>query len=496
MQNESHRPNSAGRSLPLAEAVSLALAEAGPNLLKSPQNLWGYLGDVADRDAREVRALQRNCDESFVASLRPLVGSPSADEVRAATERAASCLESNGVAEDLAQSIAEKVVRGLLRGQGLEGLLGQAGGTVERQPAVVVDDRPPTKIADDPQRQRSWLPVLAVVLALAVAGGLFVLRPWVSEPPKPPEPPEKLLIDDTNEPDEPTDDESTADEPSVDEPSDDASSDDSYPQETSSVAGVTPRDDLADYSWDELEAIAGEISAASSDSAGLDIAKEYGLTDASGRLRGDEKSVTLEDGTRTRVRIVGFRHDKLASGGVAGITFEFADVPCVHAMNSDNTNEGGWKSSSMRTWLNDEFYGMLPYDLRSCVERAVKRTNNWGHLGGDLLSAVGETEDKIWLFSMSEVYGELSRQTDNVPQYATVYDAEGEQYQLYADQGVTTSHSGFCRKSGANSWWWLRSPNAGGSEGFSFHRVHDNGDWGYGGDYAAAEIGVSPGFCL
>lgn len=67
-----------------------------------------------------------------------------------------------------------------------------------------------------------------------------------------------------------------------------------------------------------------------------------------------------------------------------------------------------------------------------------------------------------------------------------------DQYQLYADQGVTTFDYGFCKKGGTYSWWWLRSPYAGGGHVFLY--VHDNGVWG--GKNTVASAGVSPGFCL
>ena len=105
---------------------------------------------------------------------------------------------------------------------------------------------------------------------------------------------------------------------------------------------------------------------------------------------------------------------------------------------------------------------------------------------------VTETADRLWLLSVSEVYGKLSAQSKNVPYSPATYDAEGAQYQLYADRGVSISSYAFCAKRGADSWWWLRSPYSYCSLGF--HVVHSGGDWSWLG--ADVDWGVSPGFCF
>jgi hypothetical protein len=71
------------------------------------------------------------------------------------------------------------------------------------------------------------------------------------------------------------------------------------------------------------------------------------------------------------------------------------------------------------------------------------------------------------------------------------YDAEGAQYQLYADKGVTTSNYVFCKKRGAYSVWWLRSPYA--DDSSCFHPVDGVGGWDLN---ANRDWGVSPGLCF
>jgi hypothetical protein len=107
-------------------------------------------------------------------------------------------------------------------------------------------------------------------------------------------------------------------------------------------------------------------------------------------------------------------------------------------------------------------------------------------------TSVTVTSDRLWLLSMPEVYGRLAMRNGDVSPMPSTYDAEGVQYKLYVDEGVTAKDCIFCRKTGAMSWWWLRSPHA--SFTYSFIIVD-----AYGGYYAYGanrDLGVSPGFCF
>lgn len=258
------------------------------------------------------------------------------------------------------------------------------------------------------------------------------------------------------------------------------------------LANVEPKYSLADYSWDELKLLSRAIAGAESDAEGLVIARKYYLVDPGCRLRGDAKPLVLSDGTKSEVRILGFRHDRLATGDIAGVTFEFANVPATHRMNLGKTNAGGWEKSEMRRWLNTVFLAMLPDDLRLLVESARKRANNKGQVSKNDTAAVTETADKLWLLSMREVYGELSVQGSNALWLPATYDVEGTQYQFYENKGVTLSNYEFCKKKGESTWWWLRSPHAYWSN--RFRVVSHVGSW-YG-NCADGDYGVSPGFCF
>lgn len=258
------------------------------------------------------------------------------------------------------------------------------------------------------------------------------------------------------------------------------------------LRGITVRPGIADYSWMELKTIAQAIALAKKDAEGLRIAREYHLVGKSGMLQGESKPLTLIDGTRTNVRVLGFRHDRMERGRKAGISFELVDVPLRHRMNDACTNAGGWEVSEMRVWLNTHFLALMPSDVRCLVEPVMKRTNNWGKVAAENdASVVSDSVDWLWLLSMTEVYGKLSVQKD-APWSCATYDAEGTQYKLYAEKGVTLANRDFCKKAGASLWWWLRSPLALYSVGFC--NVLDGGGWNS--VFAYHGGGVSPCFCF
>jgi hypothetical protein len=195
----------------------------------------------------------------------------------------------------------------------------------------------------------------------------------------------------------------------------------------------------------------------------------------------------LTDGTKTGVRILGFLHDALVFGETAGISFEFVDAPSVHCMSYWFYGFYGWKDSEMRKWLNRDFFKLLPDDLRPLVETTRKWTSNARLQYQNDTSGVTKTVDKLWLLSLSEIYGKLSAK-DGVLMPA-VYNAEGGQYQLYADQHVTKNDCEFC---GKGESWLLRSRDVRYDDGF--YRIGSGGDLLH--CDARANDGVSPGFCF
>lgn len=117
--------------------------------------------------------------------------------------------------------------------------------------------------------------------------------------------------------------------------------------------------------------------------------------------------------------IIDKNHDKLAqtisgyNGGSenAGLVFRgLISLRTVMNFNGKDWNGnlgldgGGWAKSDMRAWLNSEdFYGMLPQDLKKAIKTVVKYSDNGYydyHPGPAVLT---ETQDKIYIASLEEL---------------------------------------------------------------------------------------------
>lgn len=269
--------------------------------------------------------------------------------------------------------------------------------------------------------------------------------------------------------------------------------------------GAAEKESLDKYGWDELSAIAAEIHDAASDEEGVEIAESYNLLDSSGKITSSSKSVTLSDGTVAHVMLAGIRADDLADGGKAGLTFVFTDAPAAHAMNAEASNEGGWEKSEMRSWLNGEFAGMLPSDLKGAIKSASKKTDNSAYTTP---GSVSSTSDKLWLLSLTEVIGSVAPNDlvggSGIP--AETYNMEGKQYQLFKEKGVSAGEANsvlersFVGKDGNGIVepgeacpWWMRSLGMTWTSGFA--ACDADGD-PFGAWITDHDIGVAPGFCL
>ena len=270
---------------------------------------------------------------------------------------------------------------------------------------------------------------------------------------------------------------------------------------------------FSDYSWDELSEIAQRISAAPDDQSGLEVARRFGIVGDDGRILDCVHAVQLSDGQVVTCRVVGVRADDLTDGsGKAGLTFMMSSL-AQRPMNDAATNVGGWGSSGLRSWLDAEGIALLPSDLAKSIKPVSKLTNNAGVVtdGFDVVSA---TTDKLWLFSSSEVFGDLSwfaHEFGTKPIPNTVYtdfepydrliSSEGSQYAYFSDHGVADL-SGYEVLPGALGQtagnWWMRTPypvSFVGIDESSFYQVMASG---YPSTVLSSdqENGVVAGFCL
>lgn len=264
---------------------------------------------------------------------------------------------------------------------------------------------------------------------------------------------------------------------------------------------------FSEYSWDELAQVADLIAQAPSDEEGRSVAEAWHIH------VGDSRPLPLSDGVQAQLIVVGIRHDQRADGsGVAGLTLMTSPV-ALRPMNDEDTNEGGWEKSELRSWLATDGLALLPEDLSGNLVEVTKLTNNSGVTKET--SDVTETSDTLWLFSLTEVcgpvdlfateYGDEVRARTYYEDY-TVYDdvlsAEGTQYEYFADAGITdladASGTLALGYSGSDVSWWYRSPypyTFGYDDEYFFYQVMPSGYPSTLG-YASQEAGVVLGLCL
>lgn len=245
---------------------------------------------------------------------------------------------------------------------------------------------------------------------------------------------------------------------------------------------------FADYSWEELSQISALIASAPSDDEGLEIAKQYNLCDASGRLSIENtKDLALSDGTVVPVTIAGFRHDDKADGsGVAGISFVARASVGTQPLNASGESVA-WGQTSLCSWLNQSFMAELPEELAGSIVSVSKTTNNPVTAGG----GQSLTSESVWVPSCSELSGDVAAQTTNSDYVG--YQMEGEQYQVYADAGVTWNDGFDYLRLSSGEDWWLRTPEP--SAGDYYMTVTPEGSPHYYRN-SGRELAIVVGFCL
>ena len=200
---------------------------------------------------------------------------------------------------------------------------------------------------------------------------------------------------------------------------------------------------------------------------------------------GDTKDVEIEGfGTHT-VRIVNINTPEECntpgfSQTACGFVVEFEDVITDYNMNTSNTNVGGWRDSSLRTYLNGDLYNALPADLRNAITSTTVVSSHSNSDGTDNFT----TTDKLYLLSSKEIW-------DGGTGHDTA-DATSRQLDFYGDMGITVSnYSGALKRKGeSNAWWWTRSVYSDGTT--SFIAVSNTG--ASNGNIATYTRGISPAF--
>ena len=146
----------------------------------------------------------------------------------------------------------------------------------------------------------------------------------------------------------------------------------------------------------------------------------------------------------------------------------------THVMNSTSTNVGGWETSEMRTYVNNDVYNSLPSDLQS----VIKTVNKVSDVGNKDTSTLKTTEDKLFLLSAEEVGYSASYQVNG----------QGTKYEIYSDNASRIKYN----LSGSADRWWLRSTYTYATR--YFFNVGSGGGRSY--DGADSTYGVAPAFCI
>ena len=167
-----------------------------------------------------------------------------------------------------------------------------------------------------------------------------------------------------------------------------------------------------------------------------------------------------------------------------GFVLEFADIITTHTMNDTDTNVGGWPATSMRIFVNNDIYNLLPSDLKN----GIIDTTVVSSYGSEDSSNFTST-DKLYLLSPTEIWSDWKSNSGS--NYDTARDVT-RQLDYYKNEGVTTSNYSKAIKfyNSTDDWWWLRSARS--IVDYRFYNVYYYGGWSY--DSATDTYGVSPAF--
>ena len=168
-----------------------------------------------------------------------------------------------------------------------------------------------------------------------------------------------------------------------------------------------------------------------------------------------------------------------------GFVLEFADIITTHTMNDTDTNVGGWPSTSMRSFVNNDIYNAIPNEIKNAI---IDTTVVSGHGKSDTENFT--STDKLYLLAPKEIYSDWST-------YQSANDTAKDltrTLDYYKNLGTSTrNRSGVKKKNGTSAdYWWFRAASSNTLEGF--YTVASTGT--YSNDVAVYTHGVAPAFRL
>ena len=200
---------------------------------------------------------------------------------------------------------------------------------------------------------------------------------------------------------------------------------------------------------------------------------------------GDTKEIDMGDyGTHT-VRIANTSTPSECSTTgfsqtACGFVLEFTDIITTYNMNTTATNVGGFPSSNMYTFINNDIYNSLPTELQNVI---INTKTISGHGSGETTNFT--STNKLYLLTPKEVYTNFSNSYDTSKDLTRALD-------YYTAKGVTNGNcSEVIKKNGSTATaWWFRTAYSYSNNGFYY--ANASGDW-YSGS-ATNAYGVSPAF--
>ena len=163
-----------------------------------------------------------------------------------------------------------------------------------------------------------------------------------------------------------------------------------------------------------------------------------------------------------------------------GFVLEFADIITTYGMNDTNTNVGGWPTTSMKTFVNNDIYNAISEEIKNAIIDTTVVSGHGYTSGEENFTST----DKLYLLAPKEIYTNFSSRDSSKDLTRTL--------DYYTSIGVTTdNYSGAIKKNGSRADdWWLRSAPSSGIN--NFYIISNDGI--YGTDSAYYPNGVSPAF--
>ena len=205
----------------------------------------------------------------------------------------------------------------------------------------------------------------------------------------------------------------------------------------------------------------------------------------------DYVRIQFSNGIAYPCSIIGVNHDVKSDGsGKAGLTlFMNSCLPTRYAMNSTNTNKGGYASSVMRTSTLPTIKAMLPQEWQNVIKMVDKKSANGG---GSNYSETITTSEDVFLLSTVEVYGTTrdaaQDQFNEGTQYERFVGASNSTFRKYYDKngdGSVDTQTNWASRSCSNNQTNYFVEHGAGSSGGTV--ATNNAD---------SPVGVAIAFCV